>query len=534
MDKNLLNSALRRHWAVIVGLALLGALVGALPNPSTTSDADDTTTTWQAAHTLLISSTSAGQSILNDPVTFNQLQLFATVGEVPARAADTLGYDGPPAALAAEVLVELQRETGALRFSTTQPTADEAVLIADTFAEEFTGYLSERQDLLREERVAVNLARLEELESQITPLERQVVTDPDDEIARAQLDALSRQYSVAFEQGSQLQQDQGQLVATTLESAQALAITSGDSGLSAPRSRVSRGALGAVVGGIAGLGVALVLARVDRRVRSREQAEAVLGLQAQVSIQPATGEDAATVVVRPDRHDTLSDSFRTLRSVIGFVEGGTAREEQRAPIVLVVSPGPGDGKTAISANLASAFVETGSRTVAVNGDFRRPSLTKRLTGTKAEPEDFDLLQAASMEPRRFLRRTETPGLAIVDLAGMVGGTPGNLARLTARSLLPLAAISDAVVVDSPPLGATAEVLELVPVADIVVMVVRIDHTLTETATRAIKVVRSLTEAPVLLAVMADAGSGGSAYYEEYSATESVRRRRRWGRRADEE
>ena len=177
------------------------------------------------------------------------------------------------------MLVELRPETGAIRFSTTQSTADDAVELADTFATEFTTYLSERQDLLREERIAANLARIDELETQITPLERQVVADPNDEIARAKLDALSRQYSVAFEQSSQLQQDQGQLVSTTLESAQALAITTSESGLSAPRSRVSRGVLGAIVGAIAGLVVALMLARVDRRLRSREQAESELDLR---------------------------------------------------------------------------------------------------------------------------------------------------------------------------------------------------------------------------------------------------------------
>ena len=63
--------------------------------------------------------------------------------------------------------------------------------------------------------------------------------------------------------------------------------------------------------------------------------------------------------------------------------------------------------------------------------------------------------------------------------------------------MPLAGIADAVVVDSSPLGATAEVLELIPAADIVVMVVRIDHTFTDTAIRAIKVVRSLTDVPML-------------------------------------
>ena len=111
-----------------------------------------------------------------------------------------------------------------------------------------------------------------------------------------------------------------------------------------------------------------------------------------MSIQPASGDDTTTVVVTPDRHDTLSDSFRTLRSVIGFVEGGTERSHEGAPILLVVSPGPSDGKTTVSSNLAAAFVETGSRTIAVNADFRRPSLTKRLTGEPAEALGFDLLR----------------------------------------------------------------------------------------------------------------------------------------------
>jgi len=530
MDKNSLTWALRRHWLVIVGLTLLGALVGALPDPTVARDTPTSVTTWRAAHTLLISSTSAGQSILNDPVTFNQLQLFATVGEVPARVADTLAYDGPAAALAAEVEVELARDTGAMRFSTSQPTADEAVLLTDTFADEFTTYLSERQDQLREDRIASNLARIEELEAQITPLERQVVVDPNDEIARSQLDALSRQYSAAFEQSSQLQQDQGQLAATTLESAQAIAVTVNQaSGLSAPRSRVGRGVFGAIVGAIAGLGVALVLTRLDRRLRTREQAEEALDLQTQVSIPQASGDDTMQVVVGADRHDSLSDAFRRLRSVIGFVKDGAAREQDQAPIVLVVSPGPSDGKTTVSSNLSAAFVETGSRTIAVNGDFRRPSLAERITGEKALPLKFDLLEAATMSPESFVQDTESPGLAIVDLAGMSGGTPGNLARLTARSLTPLADSADAVVIDSSPLGGTAEALELIPAADIVVMVVRLGHTLTDSAAHAIKVVRSLTEVPVLLAVIGD--SVAESYYYEYSADSSGRRRGRKAARA---
>jgi len=220
------------------------------------------------------------------------------------------------------------------------------------------------------------------------------------------------------------------LAATTLESAQAIAITNTQGGITAPRSRRSRGTLGAIVGALGGLAVAVLLTKADRRLRTREQIEQALDLQAQVAIQRVADPDASQVVVVPDRHDALSDSFRTLRSVIGFVESGTPRTDNRAPIVLVVSASSGDGKTTITSNLAAAFVETGARTIAVNADFRRPTLTKRLTGERASSHEFDLMTAAAMPPELFMRPTEHPDLAIVDLAGRVLGEHRGLHNYT--------------------------------------------------------------------------------------------------------
>lgn len=518
--------ALRRHWRVVLLLTLLGVAVGAIPNPSTTADSPLASTKWTAAHTLLVSSTTPGQSILSDPVTFNQLLLFATVGEVPARVARAIGYGGQPAALAAQVEVKLDPQTGAMRISTTQESAERAVQIADEFANQFTSYLAERQDRLREDRVAATLARLDELEAEIEPLRRRVVFDPTDVVAQAQLDALSRQYSVAFEQNSQLQQDRGQLQLTTLETAQAIALADETTGLSAPRSRLSRGILGGIVGLLAGIGVALLLARLDRRLRTRAQAEHVLGLRSQVAIPAAPAEATKQVVVAPGRHDTLTDSFRTLRSVVGFVEGGKAREEGRAPIILVVSPGPGDGKTSTTANLAAAYVESGARTVAVNTDFRRPALSQRILGRKPEPLAFDTSDLATVPPKFLLSRTNTNGLALVDLAG-VEASPGDLARLTARALPPIARLADAVVVDSSPVGATAEVLELVPLADVIVMVVRLNHTTIDSATRTIEILRALTEAHMLLVTVGEQPEKMDYYYEyAVKGAEPTRRERR--------
>ena len=518
MESTSILAAARRRWWVIVLLAALGAGVGAIPSSQKSVDA---TTQWQASHTLLLSTTSLGDSVFNDPVAFNQLQLFAVTGEVPRRVAQKLNYQGVPAALAAQVTVTIDTSNAALRISTTQTTADQAVTIADAFADELVSYLAERQDALQADREAASLARLDSLQTEIETLEPKALADPNDQVVGAQLEALRRQYSSEFEGYRQLQVDQGQIQLTTLERAQPIAIT--QQGLSAPRSRSGRGVLAGLVGAIAGLGVAILWARADRRIRTRAQAEAIFGLRSQVAI-PDTGKGAHHgVVVVPGRHDVLSDSYRTLRSVVGFVETGLPHGQNQAQIALVVSAGSGDGKTSVSANLAAAFVETGLTTVAVNTDFRRPSLSERLLGHAPEPVGFFPEDIADLPVPMLVSRTSIEGLSIFDLAG-AQGSPGELARITARLLPQLAKEFAAVVVDTSPVGATAEVLEIVPRADVIVLVVRLGHTHIESAQRTIEIIRTLTEAPLLLTVVGEAPERDD-YYEYGRARQPGKKRK---------
>ncbi|CAB4862675.1 unannotated protein [freshwater metagenome] len=495
-------------------MALLGVLAGAVPAPAKPANsAVETSTTWTASHTLLISSSSSTQSVNSDPVAINQLQLFAITGEVPKRVAKSIGYDGAPAALAAQVTVAVDQNTGALRITTKQSTAELSVQVADAFADELTKYIAERQDSLQFDRLAASRERLDSLKTDIEKLEPVAAANPNDKVTAAQLDALSRQYSVAFEQLSQLQVDRGQLQLTTLERAQAIAVEGqgGVSGISAPTSRTSRGILLGGVGGMVGFGVVLLLAKLDRRIRTRTQAETIFGLRSQVAIPITSKEAAAGMVVVPGRHDVLSDAYRTLRSVVGFVEGGAARAAGRAPVVLVISSGSGDGKTSVSTNLAAAFVETGMRTVAVNTDFRRPSLTERILGRKSRRLGFSFEDLANMPVAVMLSASNVTDLAIFDLAG-IDASPGDLARETARLLPELSALASAVVIDSSPVGATAEVLELVPHADVIVIVTRLNHSTIESATRCIEIVRALSNAHLVLTVVGEAAER-SGYYE---------------------
>jgi Mrp family chromosome partitioning ATPase len=500
--------AARSRWWVIALFTAIGAGLGAVPAPARVSEASQATR-YAATHTMVINDTEAAFSN-STVVSPNQVVLLSTTGDVPQRVADKLGFGGNSAELASLVTVSFDPSSGALTFSTVQPDAQQAELLANTFAEEANSHLVERQDLIYEDRLAKSLSRLEELETQLDELTQQLATRPDDATLLAQRDAVSRQYGVAFEQNDALSTDPAVLSFSTLERAQAVAIQ--DQGLSAPQSRTTRGALGAVVGGVVGLGVALLLGRLDRKVRTREQAESVTGLRARVIIPKASDDKHAQAVVASGRHDALSDAYRTLRNVVGFVQGSMPASD-KARITLVVSPGPGEGKTTLVSNLAATFAETGQRTIAVNTDFRRPQLGVRLTDNPWEPMPYILEDLAWVEPDQLLKPTRVPNLSMLDLAGL--GSPDELARVTASLLPRLSTVADAIVIDSSPVTATAEVLELVPLADLIVVVVRMNRTQIESAERTIAILRDLTTVPLLL-VLSGMKQERTHYYYDYS------------------
>jgi Mrp family chromosome partitioning ATPase len=500
--------AVRRRWWVIALMTAAGAALGALPEPARVEE-QSLTTTYSATHTLLLNNPEAAFSS-NVAVSPSQISLFATNGEVPRRVAEQVGFDGSGAELASEVQVFFDQESGALTFTTTQPTAELAVQVADTFATETNSYLTTRQDELNEKRLGASNARVEELKQLANDVSARLAANPTDVALAAEADSVQSQLSVALQQNASLTDNNAVLSFTTLAEAEAVAIEQ-TSGLSTPRSRTTRGGLGAIVGFALGIGAAVALARLDRRLRTREQAEEVTGLRARVIIPKAKDDKQANAIVSSGRHDALSDAYRTLRNVVGFVQGSLSPVE-RARITLIVSPGPGEGKTTLASNLAATFAETGQRTVAVNTDFRRPQLAVRLTDNPWEPTAYILDDLDWLEPEQLLRTTRVPNLSMLDLGGL--GSPDELARVTASLLPKLAARSDAIVIDSSPVTATAEVLELVPLADVIVIVVRLNRTEMESAQRTIAILKDLTTAPLLL-VISGMKQDNAAYYYDY-------------------
>jgi capsular exopolysaccharide synthesis family protein len=128
--------------------------------------------------------------------------------------------------------------------------------------------------------------------------------------------------------------------------------------------------LGALVGVTAGVMGAFGLEYMDRKIRSDLDVKRAVGLPVMGLIphwEVQTNPHMVTLEKEPK--SAFAEAFRVLRANLHFA--GVAHPLRS---MLVTSPGPGEGKTLIAANLARALVLDGQRVLLVDGDLRRPGL----------------------------------------------------------------------------------------------------------------------------------------------------------------
>jgi succinoglycan biosynthesis transport protein ExoP len=224
----------------------------------------------------------------------------------------------------------------------------------------------------------------------------------------------------------------------------------------------------AVVGGLgAGIGLALLLDRLDRRVRYPDQAMREMGLliAGAVPKMPKRGIHSGT----PEQVLQFVESFRSLRMhVMNSVPGKTVK-------VAVTSAAPGDGKSLVSANLAMSFAETGLRTVLIDGDTRRGALHK-LFGLKLAGGLTDFLDG-TLQESQIVRPTPHENLSFISGGRRNHRSPELLASPRLRLLVEhLSESFDVLIFDTPPLAAGIDGYAISAAAGRMLMVLRMGQT----------------------------------------------------------
>jgi len=316
---------------------------------------------------------------------------------------------------------------------------------------------------IKEAELAAAEARAAEMEKAgLDPIE--VVRDPNDYVARAQLELAQSQYqstrSSLFYNLQQIKLTEVQSATTISQITQAVA----DENPIQPQPLKSAG-LAAVVGLMAAAGIVFLIAFLQDEVRDPEEFTRKWGVPVVgVITHYPSGQDQLITVAKPRM--PVSEAFRSLRTNLQF-----SGIDAPLKTVLVTSASPSDGKSSVVANLAAVMAQSEKEVVLVDGDMRRPTLHKVLKlSNRIGLSDYFIRTPEKMTG--VVKKTKVNGLSIITS----GSLPPNPSELLGSSRMQdvlrlLEKHFDMVLLDSPPLLAVTDALILAKSVDGVLLVV---------------------------------------------------------------
>ena len=264
-----------------------------------------------------------------------------------------------------------------------------------------------------------------------------------------------------------------------------------------------------MLGLAAGLGLGLVGAvlgdRLDPRMRYPDQVTRQMGLPI-LGVLPHVKDRGAG----PDDEHVIHviEAMRSVRlSLIHFYGGN-------GPVVVTVtSPGIGDGKSFLSANLALACAEAGQPTLLIDGDARRGGLHRALRRPR-KPGLTDFL-AGGAPLEAVTQTTIFPSLDFIGAGSRFRDSPELLGSPAMAELLERVRSQYRVVlVDSPPLGSGVDPYTLGTLTGNLLLVLRTGTTNLALARTKLTVLDHL---PIRLlgVVLNDVRPGGMYRYYSY-------------------
>ena len=257
-----------------------------------------------------------------------------------------------------------------------------------------------------------------------------------------------------------------------------------------------------------GLGLSVLLDRLDHKFRHLEQVNADLGLAVLGTVpkiaQPprrAKPEDAAEVI----------ESFRGIRLRLQYAYSANQ------PLVCgVTSPEQGDGKSLVASNLALAFAEAGYRTLLIDADTRRGALHE-VFGAQRRPGLIEVL-SGEVPRDEVMHATSQDRLTLLPCGGRRTTNPELIASSALPRLLSeLVREFSVIIVDGPPLSAGIDAFAIGAACENTLMILRHSKTDMRMAKTKLALLRRLPLRTVGV-VLNDVESMGDYKYYGYDSS----------------
>jgi Mrp family chromosome partitioning ATPase/capsular polysaccharide biosynthesis protein len=282
-----------------------------------------------------------------------------------------------------------------------------------------------------------------------------------------------------------------------------------------------------IIGAFFGLVLAILLPffleRLDRRIRDPRELEdrfqrPILGAIPQSRALGKNGPAGAPLLPSQE-----SEAFSMLRANLRYFN-----VDRSTRSVLITSAEPGDGKSTVAWNLASAVANAGADPLVIEADLRHPSLGASENGLRANPGLSNVLAGeislsdavqevplpSRFNPDPYWSGSDVPVRTMdVVVAGSIPPNPIDLLESERMRRVIQEAMSryDLVVLDTPPTAVVSDAIPLVREVDGVIVVARVGKTNREAVVHLRDQLTNL-DAPVLGIVVNGVRSRGAYGY----------------------
>ncbi|MFC9770260.1 MULTISPECIES: polysaccharide biosynthesis tyrosine autokinase [unclassified Pseudarthrobacter] len=279
---------------------------------------------------------------------------------------------------------------------------------------------------------------------------------------------------------------------------------------------------GFMAGLIAGLVLAFLRNHLDRRIKTIDDVERLVGVSVIGTIPVDHRLDGGSFVIDAATlggHDggkgnnAISEALRELRTNLKFVN------VDRPPRVIVVTSSvPSEGKSTVTANLAVAMASAGENVVVVDGDLRRPTVAnvfQLVPGVGVT----DVLSGRAEVSDVMQQWGALDNLSVLG-SGPIPPNPSELLGSNAMAaLLQLLGDSSTVLIDAPPLLPVTDAAILSRLSDGAIVVVRSGKTTQDELTRSIGNLRRAKGRVLgtILNCVPLSGADSYSYYGSYSS-----------------
>lgn len=228
---------------------------------------------------------------------------------------------------------------------------------------------------------------------------------------------------------------------------------------------------GFILSVLASVGLAFLREFTDTAVRTphdvtRHARVSVLGCIPQLDDDTETEIEQIEMAVRTAPQSLVAEAFRQVRTALLF--SGPV-EAQRS--LLVTSPSPGDGKSAVAINLAVSLARSNQRVLLIDCNFRRPSVRDAFSQTRTEGLSNVLVGQMTLD--QVVCRSDMPNLDLL-CSGPLPPTPAELlgTRYMRELLTETVKRYDRVIIDGPPVLLVSDALVLATMVDGTILVTR--------------------------------------------------------------